>query len=1098
MKSSITVDKLIRRAQELGYKSIALTDEHVLHGAVSFYQACMDAGIKPIIGMTVLINNDNELPEECILLAKNNRGYGNLIRLSSHIQLSETNWIRSCDINSYLTDLIIILPVAKSKISHYFSENNLNEASTYVNNWKSVVNNCSFYLGVEPTDLAFSSWLRQLCTTSDISATAIGDVRFLNKSDKLAFDCLQAMREGNKWSPNMAGKSEGASYLWSKEEVEKAYGTGWPQLLEEAGHIAECCQLTIDLNQRRLPSFPVPDGKSADVYLKELCYDMFPAKYRDRADVKERLEYELRIIKSMHFSDYFLIVWDFIQYAKDQGIMVGPGRGSAAGSFVAYLLGITDVDPIHYQLLFERFLNPERISMPDIDIDFSDQRRDEVITYVKNKYGKDHVAQIITFGTFGVRSIIRELLKTMEIDSQDAAFVLKEIADNERKSVAESVNASQELTNYVKQSPPLQILFKIAARLEGLPRNVSTHAAGVVISEQPLVDHVPLIASQSEVYLTQFAMKELEAMGLLKMDFLGLRNLTLIEKILASISANENIEINLNHIPFDDEKTFALLQKGKTNGVFQLESQGMQRVLIELIPTNFEDIVAVNALYRPGPMEYIPVYIRRKHNKEQIIYPHKNLMPILKSTYGVLVYQEQIMQIANKVAGFNLGQADILRRAVSKKQEEAMKQQEKSFIQGCLEKGYSKQVAEEIFTWIVRFSNYGFNRSHAVGYSKISYYLAYLKAHYPAYFLAELLSSITGQQDKTREYIREAKEFGISVLPPSINNSFGKFTTEEQNIRMGLLTIKGVGYQAIKEIIQARKEGPFKHLFDFCLRVSLKVVNRPVIESLILAGAFDETNHNRASLLATIDQAIEQGELFREFEDQPSFFLEELDVTYIETEPFSKMKQLSMEKELIGLYMSNHPLTEHRSTLRENGYINLLDIRKHIGKNNLSSAAVIQTIKSIRTKRGDSMAFLTIADENDEMDAVLFPDLYRQVHRIIHEELLVFIKGKVEERNGRTQLLISDIRPFDKNELNHNESKRLFIKVTEDQEKIALNQMKHISDQFPGTVPIIIFHEKKRTTYKLSSDYFVQPNQSCMQAFFHAFGRDNVAIQNSS
>ncbi|MRH42871.1 DNA polymerase III subunit alpha [Aquibacillus halophilus] len=1100
MKSSVMINKLVKRAKELNFKSLALTDEHVMHGAISFYQTCQKFGIKPILGMTVLLNDDNNQEESCVLLAENGVGYQNLLKLSTHIQLQEQELVSKVDLKEYLSGLVMILPLSQSPLLKLLNDDR-EKAFDHISSWKSLVSDNNFYLGVESSqqfEADFLGFLKDVCKERNIRAAVVGDVRYINKNGQVAYECLQAMREGNKWADNkkMVIKNQ---HLSSQQEIEDLFNGTWPELLIETEKISKRCNVELDLNRRMIPSYPVPTNESTFSYLESLCFKRLDSKFaQGRQEAETRLTYELEIIKKMDFSDYFLIVWDFIQYSKEQGIMVGPGRGSAAGSVVAYLLGITNVDPIEYGLLFERFLNPERVTMPDIDIDFSDHRRDEVIQYVKNKYGAEHVAQIVTFGTFAARSLLRELIKTLEIDQQDAEFILKEIPTQTSKSISDSVKASTELTDYVRQSSELQTLFRIAIHLEGLPRHVSTHAAGVIISQKPLVEHVPLISSGNDIYLTQFAMKELEAVGLLKMDFLGLRNLTLLERIVQSIKLNKNKTIVLEKIPLDDYKTFSLLQKGMTNGVFQLESQGMQQVLTNLKPTHFEDVVAVNALYRPGPMEYIPVYINRKHGHEPVSYPHQDLIPILEQTYGVLVYQEQIMQIANKVAGYTLGQADILRRAVSKKQSELMLQQQDEFIKGCTKNGYSKEVADEIFNWIVRFSNYGFNRSHAVAYSMISYQLAYLKTHYPPHFLAEVLTSVAGQHEKIRLYIREAKEFKIEVLQPSINKSFSNYIVDSGNIRIGLMTIKGVGHQVVREIIRVRKDGYFKHLFDFCLRVPLNIVNRQVIESLVLAGAFDETNTNRASLLATIDQAIEQGELFREFEDQPSFFQGdiELDASFVDTEPFSKMKQLSYEKELLGIYVSSHPLAEFRDKLRSNGILNLTELKANPGKNNMKSSAVIQEIKSIRTKRGDPMAFITLGDERDDMEAVLFPEVYRNVHRWLEEEVLVSVKGKVENRNGRTQLLISDIEQFKEEKLERIVSQQLFVKVMDDNHQLVLDKIKAIANKFPGDMPVIIYQEHKKTTYQLSSSYYIKYNQASLKEFYKEFGQKNVALKN--
>ncbi|SDK43041.1 DNA polymerase III subunit alpha [Sediminibacillus albus] len=1098
MKSTINVQRLVQKAADLGYHSLALTDEGVLHGAVSFYQECVQKGIKPIIGMTVQLDSEDAF--SCILLAVDNQGYRNLLKLSTWVQLQEKNTVSREELEKYTQQVIGVFVAKESGEEQWLQDLAQEKQVTSINEWKTAFQADHFYVGMNSNVAATGHLADRLNSISDkagVSVTAVNDVRYLSKQDHHAYDCLQAIRRGEKWTPAERDKQSFITHLKSKEEIQEEYQL-WPEAVRNSAAIAARCEVDLRFDQRMLPSFPVPGQSTADEYLEKLCYDFILEKYDFvTAEIKKRLDYELKVIQSMQFSDYFLIVWDFIRYAKENGIMVGPGRGSAAGSLVAFVLGITDVDPVKYDLLFERFLNPERVSMPDIDIDFSDARREEVIQYVKNKYGHNHVAQIITYGTFAARSLIRELIKTLEIDHQDAAFILKEIPLHTSQPITEVVKASESITAYVKKAPKLQILFKVAAKLEGLPRHLSTHAAGIVISEEPLVNHVPLIAGHNDVALTQFAMKELEALGLLKMDFLGLRNLSLMERVLSSINHRKKVEIEVQDIPLEDEATFKLLREGKTTGIFQLESRGMQGVLVDLKPTKFEDVVAVNALYRPGPMEYISVYVDRKHGREAINYPHPDLEPILSRTYGVLVYQEQIMQIASKMAGFTLGQADILRRAVSKKQKGVIEQQEEAFLKGCTGNGYQESTARQIFDWIVRFSNYGFNRSHAVAYSMISYQLAYLKAHFPAFFMAELMGSVANQQEKIQLYVSEAKQLGISVLPPSINQSYGRFSVENNHIRMGLLSIKGVGGQAVKEILQARKKGTFKNLFDFCLRVSLKTVNRPVLESLVLAGAFDGTYANRASLLGTIDQAMEQGELFGEFDDQQTFFQSdvELDAAYKETADFSEMKKLAFEKEVLGIYVSSHPLAKYRQDLRAAGFIRLSESSRFVGRNNLSAGAVVQELKTIRTKRGDPMAFMTVGDESGQIESVIFPELFRQVHRWLEEEQLIVIKGKPEKRNDRIQWLLSEIKLFEEDSLAKTPEKQLFIKIYSSNDQGMLEKIKAIADEYPGSNPIIVYHADRRKTYQLSSSYHIHINNNSLNSLYSILGKDNVAIK---
>lgn len=1105
-KSTITIDKLVQRASDMQFDALALTDENVLYGTIPFYKACREKGIKPIIGMIIQVEDEENNLEEAILLAKNTQGYQALLKISTKLQQEEATTI-DIETLQYLIEDIVVIFTLSNAISTFYTKaktTSFEDLVMYIKKWERFVQQGDFYLAIQDSVLVNENLyaiLKGLQERENIAVTALHDVRYLHAQDDVVLDCLQSMKSGESWE----GRSNPAltgNYLKSTEEMEQVFQPVWPEALRHTEAIKEKCNVTIQFGKRLLPSFPVPAGQDAKAYLEEKCVENLNKRYNPLTEeVKKRLAYELRIIANMGFSDYFLIVADFIQYAKTNNIMVGPGRGSAAGSLVAYLLGITDVDPIEYNLLFERFLNPERQTMPDIDIDFSDTRRDEVIAYVREKYGDAHVAQIITFGTFGARSTLREVMKTMEIDQQDAAYILKHIPLQSKLPIPELVKQSEELIAYIKQSAKLKTLLSVSAKLEGLPRHASTHAAGVVISEQPLVEHVPLKAGTENTMLTQFPMNELEELGLLKMDFLGLRNLSLIERIVRTIHFSYKTQVDVNKLEEGDEKTFALLRQGKTNGVFQLESQGMQQVLRNLRPTSFEDIVVVNALYRPGPMEYIPTYIERKQNQHLVSYPHPDLEPILSSTYGVLVYQEQIMQVANKIAGMSLGEADILRRAVSKKQEQVLQEQKEKFVQGCVKNGYNRSVGEEIFTWIVRFANYGFNRSHAVAYSKISYQLAYLKAHYPAAFYTELLSTVANQQDKLHQYIQEIKEQGISLSPPSINASFGRFSVEGNGIRMGLSIIKGIGNQVVQEILRVRKEGLFKDLFDFCLRVSPKAVNRKNLELLIMAGTFDETKPNRASLLASIDRALEQGELFKEFVDQPSLFQDkiELEADYVEIEDFSPLKKLADEKELLGIYVSSHPLADYRELLRKNGHLSISTMLSLENKKDVKSAVMIQHIKTIRTKRGENMAFLTLNDETGDMDAVAFPDLYRDTKSLMEEENMVTVKGRVEERNGAKQLLLSSMIAFEETSLQvEDKEERLFIRTTGEENEQDLKAIQQIVAKYPGSIPIIVYRQNQRKSYKLDSDYFIDPAYKSIKALKQYFGENNVVLDKST
>ncbi|MYL20029.1 DNA polymerase III subunit alpha [Halobacillus litoralis] len=1099
MKSTVKINDLVSEAKVRGFQSIALTDENTLSGALAFYQECRAHGIQPIIGISTTIE-DRSLLHPVLLLAENQTGYKNLMKAATWANTKDEPL--SLETFAGMSDgLIVVHKTSASPWAEPIAGRMFEHMEDGLNRWKDAVKKRNFYLSIQDLDLhserQLHTPLREWTDEKGLQVTAVGDVRYIRKEEADAYHCLRAVEEGTRFTPDHA---HGPYYLKSAEEMEAFFGEWWPEVLETTGHIAERCQWDMNLNQQLLPTYPAPEGKSAAVYLRELCEQALHEKYEGKAEAFQRLNHELSVIESMEFSDYFLIVWDFIAFAREKGINAGPGRGSAAGSIVAYLLEITKVDPLEYQLLFERFLNPERITMPDIDIDFPDQRRDEVISYVAEKYGRQHAAQISTFGTFAAKSVLRELFKVLHIDESDASYILHQLPKQTNQSLVEIVRHSEELKDYIRNSEKLKHLFKIAAKLEGLPRHISTHAAGVVLSEQPLMEYTPLMKSQGDVYLTQLTMGDLEKIGLLKIDFLGLRNLTFMENLERKIQRTESRSFSLDHIPLNDPETFSLLSEGKTNGVFQLESQGMKQVLTKLKPTHFEDVVAVNALYRPGPMEYIDTYVKRKNQNEAFNLPHPDLKEILSPTYGVLVYQEQIMQVAGLIAGYSLGQADMLRRAVSKKQGGVLESERKAFVTGALENDYSEQVAEQLFDWIVKFSNYGFNRSHAVAYSLISYQLAFMKAHYPSAFMAELINANLGDREKLAAYIREARDMRVNVKAPSINKSGTTARGSRNEIIMGFLSIKGVGYQAAKAIVEGRGQQPFRHLNDFCLRVDTKIVSRKVIEGLIIAGAFDDLHPNRASALATIDQALEQGELFKEFQDQPGFFDQEMVMDMVDVDPFPLLKNLAMEKEVLGTYLSDHPLESQRKGLRRMGVLALSQLYRMKMNNKVDTAAVVDSIREIRTKRGDPMAFLSLSDETAEVDAVIFPDTYRDVKVWLAEQMLVTASGKVEERNGRKQLIIQSLDPFEMEQDRRGEEqeeRRLFIKVTEENENEAIQQLKETAQYFPGNTPVFLFRSEDRKTYRLDESYGLQPTRDCLDQLNDFFGEKHVALRSN-
>jgi DNA polymerase-3 subunit alpha len=1087
----MTIEKVVHEAAQLNFQALALTDEGVLHGAITFYKKCLEKGIKPLIGMVVHINISEDVCCPCVLLAKNNRGYGRLILLSTHIQLHGQCTLEV--LQKHHNDLIGIVPANISEIKQALLQENVEQVNKTLAPFKRLFHE-NMYLGID-MDHALMDAARKYHTASGMKMVALLDVRYAKEKDMISFQCLQAMKRGDKWQFTPEDNTYRGHHLYSTKGVKRWY-SAWPELMDNTDKIAALCDVTFDFDRALLPEFPVPTEESVHFYLTRLCENAMKEKYQAVSnEVKERLNYELAVIKELAFSDYFLIVADFVQFAKDNGIMVGPGRGSAAGSLVAYLLGITNVDPLQYDLLFERFLNRERVTMPDIDIDFSDVRRDEVIDYIREKYGQDHVAQIITFGTFAARSLIRELMKTMDIDPRDQSYILKHIPISGSKSLVDHIKASEEFSTYIKQSEKLRILFTIAITLEGLPRHISTHAAGVVIGKKTLTEDVPLTTGSHDTYLTQYAMHELEAIGLLKIDILGLRNLTLLERIVQSIKRKRGVMLDIDQLPEADEKTFALLQKVRTNGIFQLESAGMKNVLTQLKPTTLSDIIALNALYRPGPMEQIPTYIRRKHGQEAVTYLHPNLEPILHTTYGVLIYQEQIMQVAHQFAGLTLGQADILRRAISKKNHRLIDEQKETFIQGCLKQGNELQIAEEVFSWIHRFANYGFNKSHSVAYSKIAYQLSYVKAHYPTEFFAHLFDTAMNDPKKLHLYVKEANELGITLLAPSINKSYAYFTEENGNIRIGLMAIKGIGYETVKEIIEQRKARSYTDLFDFCLRTNQ--VKRHALETLIIAGAFDETYDNRASLLASIDQAVARAELFGDLGGQGELFTEDMKMrpAYTDIEDFTQMQKLSDEKELLHMYVTDHPLKQFREKLMRLDFVSLQQMPHLQPNDRVKLIAIILYVKKIHTKRGDSMAFITLMDEAGEIDGVIFPEMYRKVNPILGEETMVQVEGKISVRENKKQIILDQLNLCDVGELTKHVPGIVYIKITEEKETQDTFQiLKKYARKYAGDNRLVLHREIDGQTYQLGNDYNMRYEQEVVDELENAFGGGNVVF----
>ncbi|RDU36213.1 DNA polymerase III subunit alpha [Neobacillus piezotolerans] len=1102
LTSTASIPSLVAAASKKGFKAIALTDRNVLYGAIEFYKECKKRGIAPILGLTadVLSEREERVAFPLVLLAKNNAGFRNLLKISSAIQTKSRDGIPLKWLRHYAAGLIAITPGVEGEIERLLLEGKKEEAGTLAQLYKTIFAG-DFYFSIQDHGLEeerdLLGIIPEFAEPLGIGLAATNAVHYLESGDALAHECLLAIRDGARMQDEGRYKLSGEDYyLKSAEEMAGLFGD-FPDALENTLDIVGRCSVSIEFGRFHMPKYPLEPGTEPGQMLGQLCFAGLKKRRPEYGDeYSERLQYELSIIHKMNFNDYFLIVWDFMKYARERGILTGPGRGSAAGSLVAYSLYITDVDPLEHGLLFERFLNPERISMPDIDIDFPDTRRDEVIEYVARKYGELHVAQIVTFGTLAAKAAIRDVGRAFGLNGKELDSLSKAIPSRNGITLKDAYRESARLREFVSGSPFNEKIFETALKIEGLPRHTSTHAAGVVISEKQLVDLVPIQAGHNDVFLTQYSMEHLEEIGLLKMDFLGLRNLSLLEGIVASINREGRRKIDIRTIPLEDEKTYQLLAKGETTGIFQLESEGMRKVLTRLRPTRFDDIVAVNALYRPGPMENIPLFISRKHGGEKIVYPHIDLEPILENTYGVIVYQEQIMQIASTMAGFTLGEADLLRRAVAKKKKEELDREREHFVAGAVKKGYGRSVADEVYDLIVRFANYGFNKSHSVAYSVISCQLAYLKAHFPAHFMAALLSSVTGNDVKIAQYIRELKALDIPVFPPSINNSLFSFKAENGGVRFGLGGIKGIGGSVAREILQERKRKPFADLFDFCIRLPQKTASRKTLEALVHSGCFDEFGKDRATLLASLDIAIEHAQLMSPGEDGQTGLFSDHSLMpapkYMEVDPISLENKLAYEKEVLGFYLSSHPISMHEQNLLEAGASPLADLKP--GTKFWNAGVYINAVKKIRTKKGEPMAFLTVSDPSGEMEAVAFPEVFKKHTALLNQGGLAVIEGKAEERDGKAQFIIRKAGDID-SWLKENSLRRLYLRLTdENQEPSRLEALNKILSSSKGEVEVVLHYDGGKTV-GLGPGYGIQPTDSVLRLLYDFLGKSNVILK---
>ena len=1029
------IDELLDYVKELGMDSVAITDHGVMYGAVEFYRKAKAKGIKPIIGCEIYTAfekltdkrpNIDSKRNHLILLAKNEQGYKNLVKLVSIANLEGYYYKPRIDeetLEKYAEGLIGLSACIQGKIPRLLLSNKDDEAEATAVKYEKFFGKGNFYLEIQhhaniPEQASANKKLVELSKKTGIPLVATNDIHYLRKEDSEAQDVLMLINTGADINdPERLSMTQDDFSMKSPDQMAEEF-KDYTEALENTEKIADMCNFQMELGKTKLPTFPLPEGKTAEEYLEELCWAGIEKRYqKDDPKVIERLKYELSVVGKTGFAGYFLIVQDFVNWAKQNRIVVGPGRGSAGGSIIAYLSGITNVDPLKHNLLFERFLNPERISMPDIDMDFADRRRDEVIKYVAEKYGADHVAQIITFGTMAARAVIRDVGRALQYTYSYCVQMAKLVPLG--MDLAETLEKVDEFKEKYETDPMAKKLIDLGKKLEGVARHASTHACGVVISANPLTDSVPLQRPKdSETgVITQFEGHSIEDLGLLKMDFLGLKNLTIIEDTLARIYVlHDNLKIDLDKIPYDDPKTYKLLQEALTTSVFQLESDGMKRYLKELVPSTFEDITAMVALYRPGPMQFIPDYIERKHGNQTIEYIHPKLEAILKDTQGICIYQEQLMKIAQEVCGFTLGEADVLRKAVGKKIKELLDAQETKFINGAIENGASKKVAAELWQWILPFAQYGFNKSHSAAYATIAYQTAYLKAHYPVEFMASVLTSERADVERIAFLIDECKKMNVEVLAPNINESLKNFAVVEgkPQIRFGFLAIKNVGVNIAESIVEERKSnGKFSSISDFIHRVKSKDLNKKSMEALIRSGAFDEFEE-RNKLLGNLERMLEIARENSKNGNTKQIGLFASAGVKINSEiklepatPATSFEKLSWEKELLGLYVSGNPLDGFKKLL-ENKTTAISKIDATFVDKKLIIGGMISSIKKIITKKGQPMLFMKVEDLTGKMEVVIFPNLLERNPKALQENKIIFVAGRVDDRNGELKVVADD------------------------------------------------------------------------------------------
>ena len=1138
LDGSNKINEYVSRVKELGMKSAAITDHGVMFGCIDFYKAAKAAGIKPILGCEVYVAPGSRFDKEkgkeedryyhLVLLAETQEGYQNLIKIVSYGFVDGFYYKPRVDmelLEQYHEGIIALSACLAGEVARNLARGFYEEGKEAALRYEKIFGKGNFFLELQdhgiPEQRQVNHELIRMSRETGIELVATNDVHYTYSSDAEAHDILLCVQTGKSLKDENRMRYEGGQYYVKSEEEMRRLFPYAPEAIENTGKIAERCNVEIEFGVTKLPKFDVPNGYTAWEYLNKLCFEGLDKRYTDnKEELKKRLNYELGVIKDMGYVDYFLIVWDFIRYAREHGIMVGPGRGSAAGSLVSYTLGITKLDPIKYDLLFERFLNPERVSMPDIDVDFCFERRQEVIDYVVEKYGKDQVVQIVTFGTMAARGVIKDVGRVMDVPYVQCDTIAKMIPQELNITIDKAMKANPELKKIYETDETVRKLIDMSRRLEGLPRHTSMHAAGVVISQKPVMEYVPLSRGSDGSLVTQFTMTTLEELGLLKMDFLGLRTLTVIQNAEKLVRRDKGIELDMDKIDYEDKKVYGMLGAGKTEGVFQVESTGMKNFMKELKPGNLEDIIAGLSLYRPGPMDFIPQYIKGKNNPEEIHYDCPELEPILKATYGCIVYQEQVMQIVRSLGGYTLGRSDLVRRAMSKKKASVMEKERQNFVYGneeegvpgCIHCGISEKIANKIYDDMIDFAKYAFNKSHAAAYAVVSYQTAFLKYYYPVEYMAALMTSVIHNPSKVAEYILSSRKMQIEILPPDINFGESEFSADHGAIRYGLSAIKSLGAPMIRAIVEERNEnGKYQSLRDFIERMSGRELNKRAIENLIKAGALDQVAGNRRQKLmvyAEIVDAVNQ-EKKNAMTGQMSLFdlisdeeKEAYEIQMPKVEEYSKEELLSFEKEVLGVYISGHPLEEYEERWRKNITARTVDfqIDEELGTSKAGDGEIaviggIITNKTVKyTRNNKVMAFLTIEDLVGTVEVVVFPNDYEKNVQKMEEDSKVFIRGKVQgDADKASKLICEKIYSFD------DVPKELWVQFeTKEDYLTEENEFLKLLSGSRGTDRVIIYVRTPKSIKYLGIEKSVKINEILLGKLYEKYGMDNVKVVEKS